>query len=86
MTPRIGGIKVTKREQQAAFVTECRASGMKAKAWCEAKDIEYRRYVNWAIRQTREDQHEPQQWAEVTIAKEERVASEIRLTCGSWTI
>ncbi|MDO0824399.1 IS66 family insertion sequence element accessory protein TnpA [Desulfosporosinus nitroreducens] len=77
---------MTNREQRAALVAECRASGMTAKAWCEAKDIKYQRYVNWASKLNREGQHEPQQWADVTIAKEEHATSEIRLNCGKWTI
>jgi len=76
---------VNKKEQQA-LVTECRASGMKAKAWCEAKGIEYRRYLTWATKVNRECQPKPQQWANVTMTKEERATSEIRLNCGKWTI
>ena len=77
---------MSKREQQAAFVAECRASGMTAKAWCEAKGIQYQRYVTWATKFNRECQHEPQQWAEVAMIKEERTSNEIRLNCGKWTI
>jgi len=82
---RDGGIKVNKSEQQT-LVAECRASRMTAKAWCEAKGIDYRRYVNWATKLNRDSQHEPQQWADVTMTKEERSTSEIRLNCGKWTI
>lgn len=77
---------MTKREQRAALVAECRASGMTAKAWCETKGIKYQRYVTWASKLNREEQHEPQRWADVTIAKEENTTSEIRLNCGKWTI
>ena len=82
-----GGIllKQNKLEQQT-LVTECRASGMKAKAWCEEKGIEYRRYLTWATKVNKECQHEQQQWAHVMITKEERSTSEIRLYCGKWTI
>lgn len=73
-------------EQQIAFVAECRASGMTAKAWCESKGITYQRYLTWATKVNRECQHEPQHWAQVTMAKEERSTSEIRLHCGKWTI
>ena len=45
---------MSKREQQAALVTECRASGMTAKAWCEAKGIQYQRYVTRATKLNRE--------------------------------
>jgi len=78
---------VTKTEQQA-LVVECRASGMTAKAWCEAKGIEYPRYVYWATKLNKEDLHkpQPQQWANVTMTKEEYSTSEIRLCCGKWTI
>jgi len=76
---------VDKKERQA-LVTECRASGMTAKAWCEAKGIGYRQYVDWATKLNREEQHKPQQWADITITKEERSTSEIRLNCGKWTI
>ena len=74
--------------EQKALVRECRASGMKAKTWCEAKGIEYRRYVTWATRVNREGQHKSQQWADVTMAieVEERATDEIRLKCGKWTI
>jgi len=87
MKPRNGGIvlKLNKIDQQA-LVAECRASGMKAKAWCEAKGIEYRRYLTWATKVNKECQREPQQWAHVMIEKEELSTSEIRLHCGKWTI
>lgn len=77
---------MSKREQQAALVAECRASGMTAKVWCEAKGIQYSRYVTWATKLNREGQHEPQQWANVTMVNEERSASEVRLKCGKWVI
>lgn len=76
---------MTKSDQQA-LVAECRASGMTAKAWCEAKGIEYRRYVAWATKLNREEQHKPQQWADVTMTKAEESTGEIRLNCGKWTI
>ena len=72
--------------EQRARVTECRASGIKAKAWCEAKGIEYRQYVYWATKMNRESQPKPQQWAHVTMTKEESSTTEIRLQCGKWTI
>jgi len=80
-----GGIKVNKSGQQA-LVAECRASGMTAKAWCEAKGIEYRRYIYWATKMNKEGQHVPQQWAAVTMTKDAPATSEIRLNCGKWTI
>jgi hypothetical protein len=76
-----------KKIEQHALVSECRASGMKAKAWCEAKGIDYRRYLAWATKLNREGRNEPkQQWAEVAITKEESTLSEIRLNCGKWAI
>ncbi|MGI6650022.1 MAG: IS66 family insertion sequence element accessory protein TnpA [Bacillota bacterium] len=33
------------KNEQQALVVECRASGMTAKAWCEAKGINYHRYL-----------------------------------------
>lgn len=78
---------MTRLEQQE-LVRECRASGMKAKTWCEAKGIEYRRYLAWATRVNKESQDKSQQWADVTMAigVEERAMDEIRLKCGKWTI
>lgn len=75
-------------EEQKALVTECRASGMKAKTWCEAKGIEYRRYVNWATRVNRKAQDKSQQWADITmaIAADKIANDEIKLKCGKWTI
>lgn len=72
--------------EQLSLVAECRASGMTAKAWCEAKDINYRRYLTWATKVNREKQHGSQQWAEVMINKEKYMPGEIRLNCGKWTI
>ncbi|UOF91489.1 hypothetical protein LSG31_09295 [Fodinisporobacter ferrooxydans] len=72
--------------EKQAIVAECRASGMTAKAWCEAKGIEYRQYVVWATKVNREEHHAPQQWANVTMKKDEHIPDEIRLTCGKWTI
>ena len=74
------------KQEQQALVAECRASGMTAKAWCETKGIKYSRYLNWATKVNREEQHSPQQWADVTIKKEEHTPGEIRLNCGKWTI
>lgn len=75
------------RTERLALVKECRASGITAKAWCEAKGIQYRQYVAWATKLNREEnQIQPQQWADVTIAKEESGKGEIRLSCGNWTI
>lgn len=74
------------KSEQQALVAECRASGMTAKAWCEAKGIEYRRYVAWATKLNREEQHKPPQWADVTMTKSDDSAGEIRLKCGKWTI
>lgn len=76
---------MTKREHQE-LVAECRASGMTAKSWCQAKGISYRQYVAWATKVNRGEKREPQQWAEVTVLKEERATSEIRLNYGKWTI
>jgi hypothetical protein len=76
---------LTKQERQA-LVAECRASGMTAKAWCKTKGIEYRQYIGWATRVNREDQNQPQQWADVTMIKERRPTGEIKLNCGKWTI
>jgi hypothetical protein len=77
---------VDKRDREA-LVAECRASGKTAKAWCEAKGIQYRQYVAWATKLNRDvHRQKPQEWADVTIAKEERVTDEIKLICGKWTI
>ncbi|MCB8815821.1 IS66 family insertion sequence element accessory protein TnpA [Desulfosporosinus shakirovi] len=56
-------------------MAECRASGLTAKAWCEAKDINYQRYVTWASKLNKEGQHKPQQWADVKMEREERATS-----------
>lgn len=81
-----GGIKLNKIEQQA-LVAECRASGMTAKAWCETNGIAYSRYLSWATNVNKESQHIPQQWVSVTRVKEaDATSSEVRLTCGKWTI
>ena len=72
--------------EQRAQVTKCRASGMKAKAWCEAKGIKYRQYMYWATKLNKESQPEPQLWAHVTMTKEECSTGEIRLQYGKFTI
>ena len=69
-----------------ALVTECRSSGKTAKVWCAEKGINYRRYVTWATKLNRKEQQTPLQWADVTLAKEERSTDEIKLICGKWTI
>jgi len=75
------------KTERRKLVEECRASGVTAKAWCEIKGIEYRQYVSWATKVNREEkQNQPQQWAEITMAKKERSAGEIKLACGKWTI
>ncbi|WP_104370857.1 IS66 family insertion sequence element accessory protein TnpA [Desulfocucumis palustris] len=74
------------KQERQALVTECRDSGMTAKAWCETKGIEYRQYLGWATQVNREAQPIPQQWADVTVAQAECVSDEIKLNCGKWTI
>ena len=74
------------KKEQRALVIECRASGMTAKAWCEAKGINYRQYLTWATKVNQEKQHGSQQWAEAMIKKEKHIPGEIRLNCGKWTI
>jgi len=62
----------------AALVAECIASGMTAKEWCRLKGIEYRKYCEWATRVNRKTrQEELGQWADVTIAKQEKSKSAI---------
>lgn len=75
------------KTERLALVKECRASGITATAWCEARGIQYRQYVAWATKLNREEnQNQPQQWADVTLAKEESSTNEIRLSSGKWTI
>jgi hypothetical protein len=77
---------VDKTERQR-LVAECRESGMTAKAWCEMKGIRYRQYINWATKINRDSkQNQPQQWAEITLAKKEPLVDEIKLNYGKWTI
>lgn len=73
------------KKERMALVTECRASGKKAKEWCEEKGIDYRKYVAWTTEKNHEDEHLTQQWANVTIKSEEKT-DEIKLKCGKWTI
>jgi len=75
-----------KKHEQLALVTECRASGMTAKAWCETKGVDYRRYVTWATKMNQESQYKPQQWADVTMLNEAPPTNEVRIKCGKWTI
>lgn len=76
-----------KLEEKQALVAECRASGMTAKEWCKLKGIKYTRYCSWATTVNRGcQQAEPQQWADVTMAKEECINGQIKLHCGNLTI
>lgn len=75
-----------KIEEKIALVEDCRASGMTAKSWCEAKGIHYQKYLNWARTVIQKKEQQGLQWADVTITKEEQSTSEIRLICGKWTI
>lgn len=68
-----------KKQERQTLVTECRASGMTAKAWCETKGIEYRQYLGWATQVNRDGQHQPQHWADVTVAKEEYATDVIKM-------
>lgn len=74
------------KREWSALVAECRASGKTAKKWCEERGIHYRRYVTWATKLNREEQQSPQQWADVTFAKDEQNTDEIKLRCGKWVI
>ena len=64
------------KPERQALVAECRASGMTAKAWCEAKDINYHSYLAWVTKLNKEVQLEPQQWAPVTITAEQHLLDE----------
>lgn len=79
-----------KKEERAALVAECRASGMTAREWCRLKGIQYTKYCSWATKVNREArQSEPQQWADVTVFKEDNSNSEnnkIRIHCGNLTV
>ncbi|MCW2279182.1 IS66 family insertion sequence element accessory protein TnpA [Heliophilum fasciatum] len=72
-------------QEKEALVAECRASGTTAKAWCEEKGIPYGRYMNWAREVNRKANHDPQQWADVTLVKEQP-CDEIKIQCGKWSI
>jgi len=57
------------KNEYQVLVAKCRASGISAKAWCEANSIEYHRYLAWATKINKENSIEPQMWADVTILK-----------------
>lgn len=75
-----------RKQEWQTLVAECRASSMTAKAWCEAKSIDYRLYLKWVSKLNREEQPDTQQWADVTMKKEILTSDEIKLNCGKWTI
>jgi len=75
------------KEEKAALVAECRASGMTAKEWCRQKGIKYSQYCGWASMVNRKSrQNEEQQWADVTMLQEEAFNDEIRIHCGKFNI
>lgn len=80
------GVDQMASQEQMAMVAECRASGKTAKAWCEAKGINYRQYLYWASYVNKTQRAPQPQWAEVTMVKGEPVPDEILLKCGKWTI
>lgn len=66
----------------STLIEECRTSGMSIKLWCEKHGITYSRYNYWV----KKLQHQPQQWAQVTVPLREATSNEIKLHCGKWTI
>ncbi|MDT3701331.1 MAG: hypothetical protein RO469_18180 [Thermincola sp.] len=72
--------------EQLALVAECRGSGMTAKEWCKARGVNYRHYIYWASKVNKSQRDAQQQWASVELPKEGSATSEVRLTCGRWTI
>lgn len=77
------------KSEKEALVAECRASGITAKEWCEAKGIKYRSYIDWASKINKEKRQSPAgvlQWADVTITKQEYSYGEVKLICGKWTV
>lgn len=78
------------KEEKAALVAECRASGMTAREWCRLKGIKYSRYCSWATKVNKEArQSEEQQWVDVTVFKEDNTNSsnnEIKIHCGNLII
>lgn len=82
-------VLIVDKSEREAFIAECRASGMTAKAWCELKGIKYRYYVECASKINKERQAsspKDSQWADVALPKGERTSSEVKLICGKWTI
>ena len=79
-----------KKEERATLVSECRASGMTAREWCQLKGIQYTKYCSWATKVNREArQSKQQQWADVTVSREYNSNSknnEIKIHCGNLTI
>ena len=75
------------KEEKAALVAECRASGMSAREWCRQKGIKYSQYCSWATRVNREArQSEEHEWADVTMVKKDCSNNEIKIQCGNLTI
>jgi len=75
------------KEEKAALVAECRASGLIAKEWCRQKGIKYADYCRWATNVNREaQQSKTPQWANVTLIKEDDYHNEIKITCGKFNI
>lgn len=75
------------KEEKAALVAECRASGLTAKEWCRQKGIKYSQYCSWASRINRKvRQNQEQQWADVTMVREDTKSDDIRIQCGKLTI
>ena len=73
------------QNERQQLVSECRASGLTAKAWCEMKGIPYRQYIGWATRLNRQAKQKPQQWVELNITSSGSV-DEVKVKCGKWTI
>ena len=72
------------RVDQERLVSECRASGKSAKAWCESKGISYSTYMGWAKPEKHEAQAKPETtareqdqpepsvtWAELDVTSDE---------------
>lgn len=75
------------KEERAALVAECRASGLTAKEWCRQNGIKYSQYCSWATRVNQETkQGETPQWVNVTLVKDDNWNNEIKITCGKFNI
>jgi len=72
---------MTEKEWES-IISDCRASGMGSKRWCEKNGYKHSTYSYW----NRKINKQKQQWGQIITKPEPANSGEVKLQCGKWII